>query len=93
MVAGFALLAAALCAAPGALAVTNYPADFVDPKYIIDFQYAAQTAEAQQTIVGWANQLGKKRPWSEYLNANHPPSLRPNGVVDTRGATWTLRSS
>jgi uncharacterized protein YbaA (DUF1428 family) len=65
MVAGFALLATALFAAPGAQAVVNYAADFVDPGYILDFKYEAQTAHAQQTIVAWANRLGRKRPWSE----------------------------
>lgn len=58
---------AALCFTPTAFSVTNYADDFVDPAYILDFQYQTVTAKAQQIIVQWANALNLASPWSKWF--------------------------
>ncbi|KLT42263.1 chondroitin AC/alginate lyase [Cutaneotrichosporon oleaginosum] len=88
MVAGYALLATALLALPGAHAVVNYASDFVDPSYILDFKYEAQTTHAQQTIVSWANRLGRSRPWSVLNKPYLAPTNDPHDYMSWAPYYW-----
>ncbi len=46
-------------------AVTSYANDFVDPTYVLAKDFSNVTAEAQATIVSWAQSLAREGPWSE----------------------------
>ncbi|BEJ11394.1 hypothetical protein CspHIS471_0108160 [Cutaneotrichosporon sp. HIS471] len=88
MVAGFALLATALVALPGAQAVVNYASEFVDPNYILDFKYGAQTSLAQQTLIQWANQLGRIRPRTVLNKPYLAPSNDPHDYMSWAPYFW-----
>ncbi|KAJ7591609.1 hypothetical protein C8J56DRAFT_754894, partial [Mycena floridula] len=42
---------------------TAYANDFVDPDFILSRNFALSTAGAQDTIIGWADQLASQGPW------------------------------
>ncbi|OJT05906.1 hypothetical protein TRAPUB_3256 [Trametes pubescens] len=46
-------------------AVTSYANDFVDPTYVLAKDFSNVTAEAQATIVSWAQSLAREGPWSD----------------------------
>lgn len=49
-----------------AASYASYANVFVDPDFIVAGQFPNNTLAAQQTIVGWAQQLAAQGPWSVY---------------------------
>ena len=47
------------------LSFTSYANDFIDPNIILSKDFSNVTAEAQETILLWADQLAAKGPWCE----------------------------
>ena len=47
------------------LSFTSYANDFIDPNTILSKDFSNVTAEAQETIMLWADQLAAKGPWCE----------------------------
>ena len=47
------------------LSFTSYANDFIDPNIILSRDFSNVTAEAQETIMLWADQLAAKGPWCE----------------------------
>lgn len=50
----------------------DYDNDFVDPSYILGKDFASTTAEAQQSIVEWADFLAVQGPWCMFIEALVP---------------------
>jgi len=50
----------------GAFGQTAYANDFVDPDYIVEGRYPANTGSSQVTIRGWATTWARRGPWSAY---------------------------
>lgn len=55
-----------LALASRVVAQTAYANDFVDPDFILEKKYGPNTAQAQNTIISWANSLASNGPWSMF---------------------------
>ncbi|PPQ65138.1 hypothetical protein CVT24_003228 [Panaeolus cyanescens] len=55
-------------------AQTAYANDFVDPDFILQKKYGPNTAQAQNTVIAWANSLARDGPWTVMSKNGVPPS-------------------
>jgi hypothetical protein len=46
---------------------TDYDNDFVNPSYILAGHFNASTANAQKSIIDWADWLAAQGPWCEHI--------------------------
>ncbi|KZP15847.1 chondroitin AC/alginate lyase [Athelia psychrophila] len=71
-----------------AVSYADYDNDFVDPSYILSKDFASTTAEAQQSIVQWADRLGSQGPWSVINKTVLPPTGNKQDYLSWAPYSW-----
>ncbi|KAI0649839.1 chondroitin AC/alginate lyase [Trametes meyenii] len=73
--------------------LTSYANDFVDPTTILARDFSNITAEAQTTIVQWAQDYAEKGPWTVTNKSVTPPSGDKHDYMSWAPYSWPDCSS
>ncbi|KAF9045369.1 chondroitin AC/alginate lyase [Panaeolus papilionaceus] len=82
-----------LALASRVVAQTAYANDFVDPDFILEKKYGPNTAQAQNTIISWANSLASNGPWTVMSKNGVPPSGTKHDYMSWAPYWWPDCSS
>lgn len=71
-----------------AVSYASYANVFVDPDFIVARQFPNSTLAAQQTIIGWAQELAGQGPWTVMSKNVTPPSGDKHDYMSWAPYSW-----